>query len=146
MCPECNSPDTPIATPSGSRPVAEIRAGDVVYSVHRGELVAVPVLQARSKPQRNHHVMRVVLETGMTLEISASHPTADGRTLGDLTAGDQLDGVRVISAKLVPYEHSRTYDILPASDSGTYYAGGVLIGSTMHPRTLVEAPPVPMSR
>jgi hypothetical protein len=24
-----------------------------------------------------------------------------------------------------------TYDILPASDSGTYFAGGVLIGSTL---------------
>ena len=117
-----------------------------MYSVNRGALEAVPVLQVRSKPQRHHHVMRVVLETGTTLEISASHPTADGRTLGDLTAGDQLDGVRVLSAKLVPYVHPHTYDILPASDTGTYYAGGVLIGTTLHARTLVEAPPVPMSR
>jgi hypothetical protein len=90
--------------------------------------------------------MQVVLETGTTLEISASHPTADGRVLGDLTAGAELDGVRVVSAELVPYEHSHTYDILPASDTATYYAGGVLIGSTLRARTLVEAPPVPMSR
>jgi hypothetical protein len=146
MCPDCNSPDTPIATPSGSRRVAELRPGDLVYSVHHGELAAVPVLQARSKPQRHHHVMRVVLETGTTLEISATHPTADGRTLGDLTAGDQLDGVRVVSAELVPYEHSHTYDILPASDTGTYYAGGVLIGSTMHALVRIEAPAAPATR
>jgi len=145
MCPECNAPDTPIATPSGSRPVAELRPDDLVYSVHRGALAAVPVLSVRSKAQRNHHVMRVVLATGTTLEISATHPTADGRVLGDLAAGDELDGVRVVSAELVPYQYSHTYDILPASDTGTYYAGGVLIGSTLHAPTVVEAPPAPMS-
>jgi hypothetical protein len=146
MCPDCNSPDTPIATPSGPRPVAELRPGDLVYSVNRGLLEAVPVLQVRSKAQRHHHVVRVVLETGTTLEISASHPTVDGRTLGDLTAGDRLDGVRVVSATLIPYRYSHTYDILPASDTGTYYTGGVLIDSTLHARTVVDAPPVPMSR
>ncbi len=145
-CPDCNAPDTPIATPSGSRPVAELRPGDLVYSVHRGEHVAVPVLQVRSKPQRSHYVMRVVLETGATLQISATHPTTDGRTLGDLTANDTLDGVRVVSAELVPYTYSHTYDILPASDTGAYYAGGVLIGSTLRAPIRVEAPLAPMSR
>ena len=38
---------------------------------------------------------------------------------------------RVLSAEMVPYTHDRTYDILPASDSGTYVAGGALIGSTL---------------
>jgi hypothetical protein len=33
----------------------------------------------------------------------------------------------------VPYAYDRTYDILPASESGGYFAGGVLIGSTMKP-------------
>jgi len=145
-CPDCNAPGTPIATPNGSRPVAELRPGDLVYSVHRGELTAVPVTLVRSKPQRNHHVMRVVLESGTTLEISATHPTADGRVLGDLAPGDQLDGVRVVSAELVPYVHSHTYDILPASDTGTYYAGGALIGSTLRSPVQVEAPAAPASR
>ncbi len=44
-------------------------------------------------------------------------PTADGRTMGDLVADDRLDGVWVVSAELVPYRHSHTYDILPASDT-----------------------------
>jgi hypothetical protein len=71
------------------------------------------------------------LASGRTLEISAGHPTADGRTLGDLRAGGTLDGQRIESVVVVPYRYPETYDILPASDSGTYFAAGVLIGSTL---------------
>jgi hypothetical protein len=144
-CPICNSPDTPIATPEGQRPVAELSEGDLVYSIHEGELAIVPVLRIGSMPQHDHHVVRVVLETGVTLEISPTHPTADGRRIGDLVATSTIDGVRVVSAQLVPYEHARTYDILPESDSGTYYAGGVLIGSTLRAPVLVSDAPAPFS-
>lgn len=75
--------------------------------------------------------MRVELTNGSVLEISAPHPTADGRTFGELRTNDLLGGVRIGRVVVVPYEHAFTYDILPASDSGTYYAGGVLIGSTL---------------
>ena len=81
----------------------------------------------------------MVLEGGAVLEISAPHPTADGRTFGDLRAGDTLDGVRIIAAETIPYAHAFTYDILPASDSGTYIAGGVLIGTTLSPPTACYA-------
>jgi len=43
--------------------------------------------------------------------------------------------VVVMSAELVPYAHAFTFDILPASETGTYVAGGVLIGSTLQERT-----------
>ena len=49
-------------------------------------------------------------------------------------AGDLVDGVRVIGARLVDYDQPFTYDILPDSDSGTYFAGGTLIGSTLSHR------------
>jgi hypothetical protein len=76
-------------------------------------------------------VVRIELSNGSALEISAPHPTADGRRFGDLRAGDSLGGVRIERSSVIPYEHEFTYDILPASDSGTYFAGGVLIGSTL---------------
>lgn len=135
LCPDCNAPDTPIATPSGSRPIAELAPGDLVYSVHGGRLAIVPLHDVRSKRQIHHYVVRLLLASGVTLEISATHPTADGRTFGDLAAHDRLDGVEVVTADRVPYRHSHTYDILPGSDTGTYYAGGVLIGSTLRPAT-----------
>jgi hypothetical protein len=143
-CPICNSPDTPIATPTGDRPIASLVPGDLVYSVHRGQVSIVPIAEVGRQSLHNHHVMRLLLATGTVLEISPGHPTADGRTLGDLAADDLLDGVRIVSATLVPYRHSHTYDILPASDTGTYYAGSALIGSTLAPRPRLASAPTPV--
>jgi hypothetical protein len=75
--------------------------------------------------------MQVTLNNGVRLDISAPHPTADGRMFGQLRAGDLLDGLGVVSAQPVPYPYSFTYDILPDSDTGTYLAGGALIGSSL---------------
>ena len=129
----CNSPDTPIATPSGERRIADLRVGDLVYSVERDGVVAVPVLRATRTAVWNHHVVRIQLATGRVLEISPNHPTADGRTLGQLHAGDTLDGQVVASVERIAYESPFTYDILPASSSHAYYAGGALIGTTLAP-------------
>jgi hypothetical protein len=135
MCPICASPDTPIATPEGERAIAELRPGDLVYSVNGGATVAVPLLRTASTPVSAHQVVRLQLDDGSVLELSPGHPTADGRHFSELSAGAALDDRHVvISAKLIPYEFARTYDILPASDTGTYFAAGALIGSTLGPR------------
>jgi hypothetical protein len=63
--------------------------------------------------------------------VSPGHPTADGRRVGDLVAGDALDGAHVLSAERMPYLGGATYDILPAGATGTYWANGVLLGSTL---------------
>ena len=131
MAAVCASPDTPIATPAGDRPIASLAVGDLVYSAHDGALMAVPLARVARTPVDHHHVVRVQTADGVVLEISEGHPTADGRTFADLRAGDQLDGSRIISRELVPYRHQYTYDILPASETGTYVAGGKLIGSTL---------------
>ena len=127
----CASPDTPIATPEGNKPIASLRNGDLVYSVDRGQVTLVPIIRTNRTSVRGHSVVRVVLQGGGILEISARHPTADGRTFGSLEPGDQLDGVGIVSATVVPYSHDATYDILPDSDTGAYFAGGVLVGSTL---------------
>ena len=130
----CASPDTMIATPNGERPIADLAAGDLVYSAERGALVAVPLAAVhRTWVGGDHRMVRVALETGRVLEISPGHPTADGRFFSDLRAGELLDGARVVSVELVPYGHDYTYDVLPASETATYVAGGVLIGSTLAP-------------
>ena len=134
----CASPDTPIATPRGDRAIASLAVGDIVYSIDKGEKVAVPVRQTQRNPVSNHKVIEVILRDGATLRISAAHPTADGRLFGDLHAGDWLSGAEVMSAGPVPYAFDATYDILPDSDTGTYFAGGALVGSTLaktRPRT-----------
>ncbi|HEX3597007.1 MAG TPA: hypothetical protein VHU80_17985, partial [Polyangiaceae bacterium] len=70
---------------------------------------------------------------GRSLDISAGHPTADGRLFGDLRHGGMLDGQPIESVEIVPYRHTETFDILPASEGGTYFAAGLLIGSTLGP-------------
>jgi hypothetical protein len=129
-CP-CASPDTPIATPTGERPISELRPGDLVYSVDDRAITVVPIKSVHRNPAIGHYVLRLSLATGAVLEISGMHPTADGRTIAALSPGTELDGVAVVAIEQIPYEHAHTYDILPDSDTGTYFAGGVRIGSTL---------------
>ena len=65
------------------------------------------------------------------LSISPSHPTADGRTFAELAKGDVLDGVAIDSVRRAPHTEAYTDDILHDSDSGTYFAGTVQIGTTL---------------
>jgi hypothetical protein len=106
--------------------------GDLVYSVDQEAVVAVPLLRVGSTRVYGHHVIRVALDDGRVLELSPGHPTADGRLFSDLVQGSLLDDRHVVShAELVPYAYERTYDILPASSTGAYFAAGALVGSTL---------------
>jgi hypothetical protein len=51
--------------------------------------------------------------------------------VGDLRPGDAFDGSRVVGATPVPYGGSVTYDLLPSGPTGTYFADGVLLASTL---------------
>lgn len=128
----CASSGTPIATPDGDRRISDLKSGDVVFSVDRDAVVAVRLLRVTRAPVPvGHRMMRVSFANGIALEMSGGHPTADGRTLSDLRPGDELGGVSVIAVEDVPYSDDATWDILPASQSGAYFAGGVLVGSTL---------------
>jgi hypothetical protein len=127
----CASPETLIATPGGERRIADLKAGDLVYSADRVSLGPVPILRVERTAVENHQVVEVRTADGRVLEVSPGHPTADGRLFGELSGGDLLDGVAILSARLIPYRYPYTYDILPASDTGTYVAFGKLIGTTL---------------
>jgi hypothetical protein len=127
----CASPDTPIDTPDGEVPIARLHAGDLVYSIHDHGIVAVPLAAVSATPVNHHHVLRIELEGGKVLEVSAPHPVLDGRHLSALAVGEQLDGHRIVAIDRIPYRHAFTHDILPASDTGAYRAGGVWLGSTL---------------
>jgi hypothetical protein len=129
----CASPDTPIRTPAGDRPIASLSVGDLVLTVDHGRVTAAPILETHRAAVRDHRVVRVVLATGAVLEISAGHPTADGRAFAELRSGGWLGGVQIVATEEIPYAHAFTYDILPDSDSASYFAGGALIGSTLRP-------------
>jgi len=132
-CPICLAAGTRIATPVGPVPVEDLREGMIVWTVGaQGNRVAAPVLQtARTRPPPGHALIRLRLSDGRTVTASSGHPTADGRALGLLRAGDLLDGAGVSSAEGIPYDGEYVYDLLPAGATGRYWADGVLLGSTL---------------
>jgi hypothetical protein len=106
--------------------------GDLVYSVDHDAIIAVPIARVGRTLVASHRVVRVVLTSGAVLEMSPGHRTADGRPFGDLIAGNAIDADHVVvSAELVPYTHDATYDVLPASSTGAYFAAGALVASTL---------------
>jgi hypothetical protein len=132
-CPICLARGTRIATPHGDVAVEELRAGDVVWTQgERRERVAAVLVAVGSTPvPATHEVVRLALEDGRVVDVSPGHPTFDGRRVGDLAAGDTLDGARIASAERVRYEGGSTFDVLPAGPTGAYWANGVLLGSTL---------------
>jgi hypothetical protein len=132
-CPICLAASTVIATPHGKVRVVDIRAGMLVWTaLPDGRRVAAPVLEMGSTPVPAGHVMvSLRLADGRELLASPGHRTADGRPLGSLAVGDRIDGSTVTRWELVPYAGDRTYDLRPAGPTGTYWANGILLSSTL---------------
>lgn len=131
---KCAAPDTPIATPAGERPIADLRPGDLVYSLDGARVVAVPVLRVSRVPAPSDHaVVRLTLRGGRVVEMSPAHPTAEGLRFDELAPGDLLGDAPIVAVERVPYPHAYTHDILPASPGGAYFAAGALVGSTLAP-------------
>ncbi len=131
--PICLSGETRITTPHGEKFVKDIIEGDIVLSVdEKGKSVFVPVrISAHTEAPFDHRVVDLKLVDGRELIASPGHAIDDGRELGILKAGDTIHGVRIISATLQKYAEQYTYDILPASDTGMYFANGILLRSTL---------------
>jgi hypothetical protein len=132
-CPICLAASTLIATPGGAVRVVDVTPGMLVWTAAPdGRRIAVPVLEVGSTPVPAGHMMvHLVLADGRELLASPGHETADGRPLGSLAVGGALDGSTIKLWELVPYSGDRTYDLLPAGATGTYWADGILLSSTL---------------
>jgi hypothetical protein len=130
---DCLPSWTLISTPGGDIPVTDLRPGMYVYTLDADGNRAVTQIELVSKVMvpRSHRVCRLILDDGRELSVSAGHPTADNREIGDLNPGDVLDGAALVSIEKVQYEAGHTYDLLPSGESGYYWADGVLLGSTL---------------
>jgi hypothetical protein len=132
-CPICLALGTRIATPNGDVVVEDLRIGDIVWTQDaHGARVAAPLVAIGSTPvPATHEVVRLMLADGRAVVVSPGHPTADERRVGDLHAGDVVDGAVVLSAERVRYAAGFTFDVLPSGATGSYWANGVLLGSTL---------------
>jgi len=133
VCPVCLAADTLIATPHGEVRVTDVRPGMVVWTTDGvGDRVAASVVAVGSTPVPAGHLMvHLVLADGREVLASPGHRAADGRPLGSLAAGEELDGSTIVTWELVPYSADRTYDLLPGGPTGDYWAGGILLQSTL---------------
>lgn len=127
----CAAADTPIATPRGERAIASLGVGDLVYSLHRGRLIAVPVARTSRVLAPHHTMLELLLDNGRRIRMSPAHPGPDGTDIAALPELASLGETRIVARRAQPYEYQYTYDILPASDSRTYLAAGALVGSTL---------------
>lgn len=134
LCPICLAAWTTIATPNGPVAITALRVGMPVWTMdHAGHRVAATVSELGSvQAPIGHTVVHLVLADGRELWVSPGHPTMDGRHVGDLVVGDQLDGSRILSVDRLPYV-GRTFDLLPSGPTGGYWADGVLLRSSLLP-------------
>lgn len=132
-CPICLAAGTFIDTPRGAVRVEDVKVGDQVWTMNEaGQRVAAVIVQRASiQVPANHQMLHVMLSDGREVWASPGHPTSDGRTLGRLQVGEMLDGVKILQIEQLPYTKTFTFDILPAGDTGFYWANGILLGSTL---------------
>lgn len=131
-CPICLATGVLIATPNGEVPVQEVPVGMPVWTTDAGgRRIAGVVLQTgHMEAPLGHEVVRLALADGRAVVASPAHPTVDGRTVGALSSGDRYDGSVVARATLIPYA-GVTWDLLPSGPTGSYFADGVLLASTL---------------
>jgi hypothetical protein len=134
-CPICLARGTLIDGPDGGHLVEDLRSGERVWTLDaRGRRVAALVERVGSTPvPPTHEVVHLVLADGRELWVSPGHPLEDGRSVGQLRAGDRVDGSIVLAADLGPYAGGATFDLLPSGSTGTYWANGILLRSTLLP-------------
>ncbi len=120
-CPICLAGGTMIAAPTGEVQVQNLKVGDLVWTQNeKGERVAAPIIKiGNTLVPLGHLMVPLISPTGRTLLVSPGHPLGGGRLAGEITTAR------------VPYTQSYTYDILPDSVTGFYWANGILLDSTL---------------
>ncbi len=131
--PPCLSCETLISTPDGNVTIVDLKPGMKVYTLDTKGNKVVEELELVSKVTvpETHTLFSLCFGGGTELLVSGAHPTADGRYIYDLKPGDMIDGAELLSIEKVSYTAGYTYDLLPAGDTGCYWADGVLLGSTL---------------
>ncbi len=136
MCEGCMRKCLPasalIATPRGDREIASLAIGDLVWTTNAaGARIAAPIEALRSLPIESlHELVILTLDDGRRIRASGGHPTATNVRLDALRPGDRIDGAQVTGITREPYLGAATWD-LRAAGGTTYWADGVLLGTTL---------------
>lgn len=132
-CPICLASNTNIATPMGEINVKNIAVGMSVWSQNKhGEKIKSIIIAVSHTPvPKTHRIVHLVLSDGREVWVSPDHPTVNGVPIQQLRAGDPYNDAFVRISEIIRYWDQETHDILPDSDTGYYWANGVLLGSSL---------------
>ncbi len=136
-----------ILTSQGEKQIDNIQIGDSVYTFNNidGKFLA-PIIQVNKiLVQKDYIMTKITLEDGRSIQASPKHPIPIERDyatssknqyeellFSEIKIGDHIDRTRVVFIEFVNYNGGFTYDILPAGESGYYWADGILVGSTLY--------------
>jgi hypothetical protein len=131
-CPICLAEGTLIDTPNGAVPVEKLQKGMMIYTQDAAgkKIAGVITAAASAQSPTSFQIIMIALNDGRSVSASPGHLTTDGRTIGELKVGDNLDGGIVTAVTAVPYS-GYTFDILPDGGTGYYWANGILLKSTL---------------
>lgn len=123
---------TLIATPRGAVPVENLHGGSSVWSrTEQGERIVAEVMNAARLPSPQlRMILRLQLSNGTEVAATRRARLADGREIGELAEGDPVGGERVVGIRNEPYPGEAVYDLLPGSETGVYWANGILFRSS----------------
>jgi hypothetical protein len=106
-----------------------------VWSLDRsGKRIASMITKTAATPvPLPFRAVRIELNDGRSVTASPGHPTAEGRAIVDYQVGDRLDGAQVVKTEFINYESAMTFDFLPDSTTGLYWADKIILESTLKP-------------
>jgi len=129
-CAGCVLPSTKIITPSGKRPIAEIRVGDEVLG-HDGQFHRVTETMSHEHPATIHHV---TVEGLGTVVLTSDHPIYMART--DAVTGQlRFDWIPAHEVKVgdeIAYTRAPSPTVALESASALVAVGGPARSSVMH--------------
>jgi hypothetical protein len=129
----CLPPNTPIKTSTGNLPIISLKVGMLVWSLNdHGQKILVPIAKVSfRKVPRSHKIQHLTLSDGRQLWSSSTHPLSNNLTVCSLRPGDRYDGTTVVTNTKTSYGLDKTYDLLPDSPTGCYFANNVTLKSTL---------------
>lgn len=132
-CPICLASNTLIDTPEGVTNVKEIKVGMYVWSFNkaRTRIKSKVIKIGNSTVPVDHRMVHLVLADGRQLWVSPNHPTILGTPVSRLLTGQIYDGSQIRSTSQASYWDTKTYDLLPDSETGIYFANGIPMESTL---------------
>ncbi|MCP4440242.1 MAG: hypothetical protein GY810_14960 [Aureispira sp.] len=138
---KCLPKGTLISTPFGRLPVEQLQPNTLVYTLNeQKEKVAAPLQKVESLPVgKKHRLIRVTLEDSTVLVVSEGHPLDDYWGVEYLANRIVYNGKKIEKVERLLMQIEQTWDLLPSSTTGVYWANGVCLGSTMKQGNIVPS-------